>query len=264
MCGVHVTTNRRPFLATDSGLCVLLIVSIAIGIILRAWLFGQIPPGLYRDQAYNGMDALNTLEGDIRVFYDTNFGREGLFIWLTALSVWFWGASPLAVRFPSLVVGVLTLFTCYGMAKELYGRRIGTFTTTVFAIMVWHVHFSRVGFRAVLVPLFTSLSVWLVARGIRVSKNYWLGLGGIAAGSLIYTYIAARAAIFPVILLTVCVWRRRRSFTVPTLRQWLWFALPALLVMLPFLLYTLLHWESIFCARKLQLDSLPFLTPDNY
>ncbi|MBN2392391.1 MAG: glycosyltransferase family 39 protein [Anaerolineae bacterium] len=228
----------------------LLIAALVIGIALRTMQFRQIPPGLYRDEAYNGMDALNVLRGDIRVFYDTNFGREGLFIWLTALSVWFWGASPLAVRFPSLVIGILTLFTCYGMTKELYGRRIGTFTTAIFAIMVWHVHFSRVGFRAVLVPLFTSLGVWCVARGIRVSKNYWLGLGGMAAGSLIYTYIAARTAILPVSLFIIYVWRRRRSVAVPTLQQWLWFTLPALAVMLPFLFYTIAHWESVFLRTQ--------------
>jgi len=229
----------------------MLIVALAIGIALRMIQFRQIPPGLYRDEAYHGIDALTTLQGDIRVFYDTNFGREGLFIWLTALSVWFWGASPLAVRFPSLIIGILTLFTCYGMTKELYGRRIATLATSVFAVTLWHIHFSRVGFRAILIPLFTSLSVWMVARGVRTSKNWFLGLGGVAAGALIYTYIAARAAILPTMLFVGYVWLRRRSPKIPSLQQWLCFTLPALAIMSPFLLFTARHWEDIFLRTQI-------------
>ena len=227
-----------------------LLAALAVGIALRTVQFSQIPPGLYRDQAYHGMDALDTLQGNVRLFYDTNFGREPLYIWLTAISVGILGASPIAVRFPSLIVGILTLFTCYKMAAELYGRRVGVLATAVFSITLWHIHFSRLGFRAILIPLFASLSVWLVARGVRTGEEWYLALGGAAAGALIYTYISARAAILPAALFVLYVWYRRRSFNVPTKREWLIFTLSATVVMAPFLVYTALHWDEVFLRIK--------------
>ena len=181
-------------------------LALAVGIALRTVQFREIPPGLYRDQAFNMLDAQDTLRGNVRLFYSTNFGREPLFIWLTALSVWLWGVSPLAARFPSWVVGVLTLFTCYGMAKELWGRRVGVLATAVLSVTLWHVHFSRLGFRAILIPLLASLGVWLVVRGIRSGKEIFVALGGAATGALIYTYISARTAILPAALFVLYVW----------------------------------------------------------
>lgn len=227
-----------------------LVLALAVGIALRTVQFREIPPGLYRDQAFNMQDAQDTLRGNVRLFYPTNFGREPLFIWLTALSVWLWGVSPLAARFPSWVVGVLTLFTCYGMTKELFGRRVGVLATAVLSVTLWHVHFSRLGFRAVLIPLLASLGVWLVVRGIRSGKGLFVALGGAATGALIYTYISARTAILPATLFVLYVWLRQRSFGTPTLRQWLLFSLPAAAVMAPFILYTLGHWEEVILRTQ--------------
>jgi len=236
-----------------------LVLSILVGIALRVVRFQDIPPGLYRDQAYNAMDAQETLKGNFRLFYSTNFGREPLFIWLTAFSLLIWGPSPLAARFPSLIAGIPTLFTLYGVTKELYGRRVAVWATAVLSVTVWHIHFSRVGFRAILVPLFSSLSVWLVARSLRTGRDWLLAMGGVAAGALIYTYISARAVVIPAVLFLLYVWWRHRSLHIPTLRQWMLFTLPAVVTMAPFFIYAATHWEEVFL--RIQVAESVFTSP---
>ena len=39
----------------------LVVLLVAAG--LRFWQLGQLPPGLYHDEAYNGLDALSLLQG---------------------------------------------------------------------------------------------------------------------------------------------------------------------------------------------------------
>ena len=235
---------------SDTWLRLALIAALAVGIALRTIQFRQIPPGLYRDEAYTGMDGQRTLDSGPRMFYESSFGREPLFTWLVALSVGFWGASPLATRFPSLIIGLLTLLTCYGMVRELFGRRVGVLATAVLAIMLWHVHFSRLSFRAILIPLFASIGVWQVARGARSGK--WLPwvLGGAAAGMLLYTYISGRVAILPAALFVLYVWWRRRSLRVPGIRDWLLFTITAAAVMAPFVIYALSHWDQVFLRTQ--------------
>ena len=75
-----------------------LLLVIAMATALRFWALGTIPPGLYHDEAFNGLDALGVLEGERPVFFEANNGREPLFIYLVALSVAALGRSPGAIR----------------------------------------------------------------------------------------------------------------------------------------------------------------------
>src|SRR5690606_36021024 len=69
---------------------------------LRFWQLGEWPPGLYRDEAFNGLDALS---GRYPVFYPANNGREAGYIYLTAVSVALFGPTTLALRLPAALIG---------------------------------------------------------------------------------------------------------------------------------------------------------------
>ena len=71
------------------------------------------------------------------------------------------------------------------------------------AVSFWHINFSRIGFRAILVPLILTFSFYLLFYGFRTKKTWAFILAGIAFGLGFHTYIAFRLAvlIIPVILL---------------------------------------------------------------
>lgn len=201
----------------------------------------QLPPDLYRDEAYTGIDALRTLREGPKLFYPIAFGREPLFTWLVAGSIKLWGATPFAVRFPAVLAGSFTLVALYLATKELWGQRIAVLATAVLAVLVWHIVLSRIGFRAILVPLFNALAVWQIAKGIKRGPSGpllpWI-TGGAMAGLLLYTYPAARAAALPAGLMALYSWRRRGKIEFPTWRALIAAGAAALIVMMPFLWYT--------------------------
>ena len=45
------------------GTAVWLLVILALAAFLRLWQLDSFPPGLYHDEAYNGLDALSLLQG---------------------------------------------------------------------------------------------------------------------------------------------------------------------------------------------------------
>ncbi len=150
----------------------LLLLLLLVGAGLRLWDVGRTPPGLYHDEAQNGLDALTVLEtGDIPLYFPANNGREPLFIYLATASVALLGRSPLAVRLPSFFVGFLTLAATYDLARVVWGRRAGRWALAVLAVTFWHVHLSRIGFRAVLLPLFTALFLAQLARALRNQES---------------------------------------------------------------------------------------------
>ncbi|MBC8492791.1 MAG: hypothetical protein H8D43_03315, partial [Chloroflexi bacterium] len=86
-----------------------LLLVIAIAAALRFWALGNTPPGLYHDEAFNGLDALGVLEGERPIFFEANNGREPLFVYLVALSVAVLGRSPGAIRIVAALLGTLTI-----------------------------------------------------------------------------------------------------------------------------------------------------------
>jgi len=172
------------------GMVVVLLVAAA----LRLVACGQAPPGLYHDEAYNGLDALDILNGQFSLYFPANNGREPMFIYLIALTVEALGKSPFALRLAAFPVGVLTVAATAALGRALFSRRVGLLAAAVLAATLWHVHLSRVGFRAVLLPLFTALTVWQAARGQRQEaggRKHWL-MAGVFYGLSFYTYTAAR------------------------------------------------------------------------
>lgn len=72
------------------------IVILAAG--LRFWALDRIPPGVYPDEAINGVEGLQAAEtGEFKLFYTTNMGREGLWINLIGIGEKFMGISQLPV-----------------------------------------------------------------------------------------------------------------------------------------------------------------------
>ncbi|HIC92782.1 MAG TPA: hypothetical protein EYP09_00830, partial [Anaerolineae bacterium] len=138
--GVSLRILRRPFPAEWILLLAVTIVAAA----LRFYAIGRLPPGLYHDEAFNGLDALRVLEGERPIFFPANNGREPLFIYLVALSVAALGRSPGAIRIVAAVLGTLTVPAAHLMAKAMFDRRVGLATAAVTAITLWHVNLSRI------------------------------------------------------------------------------------------------------------------------
>jgi hypothetical protein len=202
----------------------LFLAILAIAVFFRLWNLTQIPPGLYPDVALNGTNALEALKThDLKVFYPDNNGREGLFINIIALSIWLLGPSVFAIKLVAAIFGILTVVGFFFFARNVFGflgrakadfiALLGTFFLSV---GFWHLNFSRLGFRAILVPFILVWSFYLIFKALEATQifksrpddknkkigllaiGYWL-LAGLFFGLGFHTYISFRVA--PLILL---------------------------------------------------------------
>ena len=88
------------------------------GIILRVYAIDRLPPGLFGDEAVEGLDALDVLAGNFFIWFHAHLGREPLYVYLVALSYKFLGVTPFATRLPALMVGLLTIPTTFFLVRE--------------------------------------------------------------------------------------------------------------------------------------------------
>lgn len=187
----------------------LLCLIIGIAAFFRFYQLDRIPPGLYPDVAINGTEAIEGLRsGQFKLFYPENNGREGLIIWLDALSIYLLGASVYALKFPAALAGVLTVVGIYFLGKELFGRKgecASLLASLFLATSFWHVNFSRIGFRAILAPLCLVFAFYFFIKGFRTKKNLWQIPAGLIFGAGFYTYISFRLAV-PLLFTALAGW----------------------------------------------------------
>ncbi len=187
--------------------CITLIM--LVGIFFRIWDIKNTPPGLWSDEAMNGVNAIEALENkDWKIFYPENFGREGLFINIQSVFIKFLGTEPWVLRLPSAIFGIFTVLGLFLMTKELFSARIALFASFFLATSFWHINFSRIGFRAIMAPFFLVWSFYFLFRAINkdTSQNLrdfrpelLMAVAGLFFGLGVHSYIAYRIA--PIIAL---------------------------------------------------------------
>ena len=223
----------------------LILGCLLLGAALRLYAFGEIPPGLYHDEAQHGLDALNVLNGGLKVFFEANNGREPLFIYCVSACVAVLGRTPWAIRLPAAFAGMLTLAATYDLGRTLFSRRMGRWTLAILTVTLWHVHLSRVGYRAVLLPFLSALFLAQAVRGLRTQRLGHWAAAGLWYGLSWYTYSAVRVT--PLALAGVCLYGLVKDKAI--LRQHgrgaLTFCLVGLLVLSPLGLYTATHPEVV-------------------
>ncbi len=211
--------------------------------VLRFYELGAWPPGLYHDEAYNGLDALRVLAGDRPLYFAANHGREPLFIYLVSLSVGWLGRSVYAVRFPAAIIGTLLIPAAYFMARELFGRRVGLLTAAITTMTLWPIHLSLIGFRAGMLPLFIALAIGLGVHAYRSGRAlHWI-IAGIVYGLSFYTYLASRFTPLALGLIVIVVLLMRRNKLLG--RNLIIFAITTFITLTPLMLTALTQWDVV-------------------
>ena len=204
-------TQNSKFKAQKYHIFFLLAI-LGIAIFFRFWELGDIPPGVYPDEAIHGNQAISNSG---KIFYPENNGREGLFINLIALSFSLFGISIWSLKFISAFVGVLTVAGLYLLTKELLKtvnckpqttNCIALLSAFFLASSFWHTNFSRIAFRAILVPFFLTFLFYFLFRGFRTQKIWNFVVSGVFFGLGFHSYIAYRLAIFLVIWVLILWW----------------------------------------------------------
>ncbi len=202
---------------------------------LRLVAIGELPPGLYRDEAFNGLDALGVLDGRCPLFFAANNGREPLFIYLAAGAIGLLGRTPAALRLVSAVAGILTVPATFLFVRVWFGRPTAVVAAFLCATTIWTVNLSRIAFRAVLMPPVTALALALLWEGLTRRRPVHLVWAGALLGLSLYTYLAARMAPVAIaaIALYALIWHRRTLWPA----GWALVALFAALVAAPLVAY---------------------------
>ncbi|HUO75418.1 MAG TPA: glycosyltransferase family 39 protein [Candidatus Paceibacterota bacterium] len=166
------------------------------------------PPGLYPDEAMVGNEAINAWNTKtFSVFYPYNNGEEGLYADIASIPIHFLGNTAFSLRLVSAIAGILTVLGVYLLARRMFDSwELAAMAAFFLATGFWHVNFSRIGFRAILAPMFAVWGFYELYKGLETNRIWHWVLAGVSFGLGMYTYIAFRVMPLAILLVLGAYW----------------------------------------------------------
>lgn len=146
----------------------------------RLFMLTAVPPGLAQDEILDADIAALIRQGEHAFFFREGYGHEPLYHYWAAPFAPLIGDNALAIRLPSVFLGMLLLAGSLRWAKRHFGWRTAVFTGIGLAINWWPIIFSRIGIRPIAAPLVLLAVAWFWP------KKPWLA--GLFLGLSLYTY----------------------------------------------------------------------------
>jgi 4-amino-4-deoxy-L-arabinose transferase-like glycosyltransferase len=167
--------------------------------VLRFWHLTQVPPALNSDEVaigYNAYSVLKTGRDEYNTPYPLSFRsfddyKMPVYVYLVAGSMRVFGFGDFAVRFPSALLGTITVLFTYLLAFGLFKRRDAALASAfLLAISPWSLQFSRAGYEANVAVFFIVLGVYLFMKGL--SRGVWLIFSSVSVSLAVWTYLTPR------------------------------------------------------------------------
>ncbi len=210
---------------------------------LRLVRLSSLPPGMFTDEAVNGVNVQTILAGVPRIYYGE---REPMFMYLAAFTTLLLGPGPMAIRAAAALSSLVGVAAAGALARRLFGRAVGLLTAAGLASSLWLTVLGRLGLRAITVPAVECLGFALLWRATRTGRLRDFALGGAVLGLTLYTYLSARFLPFALIAFVLLALVIDPRWTREQLPGFFVAGLAAVVVCLPLGYFALHHPEVLF------------------
>lgn len=214
--------------------------------ILRFYDLSHLPNGLHWDEQDTGYQADSLIKTGRDYFgrplplFFHSFAdwRTPILIYAAAPFVKVFGLTPLAVRLPSAISGVISVFLIYLLASSLFkSPKISRFASVVLALSPWHVLYNRQSVES-------SIMLTFLLLGTLAFYKHWKIAAGLFLGLAVASYSPAKFFV-PLFLLTLLLVYRRKFFAT---------AITFLLISTPIL------WDGFFGPSATRFHDLSIFT----
>ncbi len=213
----------------------LLLIILVFSLIIRLWKIDQVPVSLFSDELDVGYHAYSILKtgkdysGNSWPLHFESYSdlRTPLYIYSAVPTVAVFGITPLGVRLPAVIFGVLGVWGMYLLVNELMGyelevrgsnkkstrntltrngQTLALLSAAILTFSPWHIQYSRGGFEVTMLLAFLIFGLYLFFKSLKNGKWLWLSAGILVVTPLIYS----TAKLFTPVLLVFLflVWKK--------------------------------------------------------
>ena len=212
---------ERRLTLSNKGYWVAFGLLLAVGAFVRCYRFLELPMGQNQDGSMAAVEALCLADNGTDQYgtsWPTYFEAWGysqmstLYSYLLIPFVRLFGLSKFTLRFPMLLMGLLTLPLMWDVARRIGGRSFALTALFLLALNPWHMVMSRWALEANMLPHVVLLAAELLLIGTR--RRWALYLSMVVFGLAPYAYGLAAVSV-PCILLPMAIFLTARKKVKP-------------------------------------------------
>jgi uncharacterized membrane protein len=143
---------------------------------------------VWLDEAVSAEVAKLYIMEQIRWMMDMNDNNPPLYYLLLHFWVSLFGDSEFSLRLPSAILGSCSVLMIYTVGKMLFSRTVGTLSSLILAISVFHIEYSQEARAYSLMAFLTLLSFYFFIRTIGGSKKAYTIAYVISSVLLMYSH----------------------------------------------------------------------------
>lgn len=211
-----------------NGSKILLITILLVASFLRLWKLAEVPVSLFGDEldvGYHAYSILKTGRDYSGNFLPLHFQslaewRTPLYLYSVVPTVAIYGISPLGVRLPAALFGILGVWGFYLLVKQITKKKnLALLSAFVLTISPWHIQYSRAAFEVTMLLVFLFFGFYFFFKSLSVGEKgpkdgkwLWVASALLVTTPLIYS----TAKLFtPAILLVLLILWRKEIFKLP-------------------------------------------------
>lgn len=204
----------------------ILVLIILFASFLRLYKLSVNPVSLFGDEldlGYQAYSILHTGRDYYGNFMPIHFHslaewRTPLYLYSAVPTVAVFGISPLGVRLPAAIFGILSVLMTYLFVKELLSYKSpptekhyrSLLAAFLMAISPWSLQYSRAGFEATQMIFLLLLGLWLFFKSFKNDKWLWLSI----VSFVLMPWVYSTAKLFtPIFLILILVLFRKEIFS---------------------------------------------------
>ena len=200
-----------------------LLTAMAVGLLVRVWNFGDIPPGLNQDEASTAYDAYALIHHGIDrhgyrlpiMLVSWGSGMYVLAAYVAAPFIGVFGLSVWSARLPFLLAGMAALPMFFVLLRDTTNLQTARIGVVLLSLCPWHIMISRWGLDSNLFPLVFLLATLLLQRSTK--RPRLLVAAAFVYGLALYAYGTAYVVVPAFIGLALVYGLRHRLWPLRTI-----------------------------------------------
>lgn len=199
----------------------------------------EITPGLWGDEAALGSMIVQLKEmGGFTPFISYNLGHPTPLIYLSSLVVNIFGRSIFSLRLVSVIFGALCVPAFYFLLRRFFDKTYSILGASLLGSSYVLIIVSRFAYEISAAIFFSILGYWAIVNYAKNSSNKNLIFIGLYLSAGLYTYLAFRLVMVPLLLISVyLIWKKSKN----KIKSFAIFFTAILALSLPLIIYGVNH-----------------------
>lgn len=198
----------------------ILLLILVVAAFLRLWKISEVPVSLFGDELDVGYHAYSILKTGKDYsgnpwplhFQSLAEWRTPLYIYSSVPTVAIYGISPLGVRLPAAIFGILGVLGLYLLIKQVTkDELLALISAAVLTFSPWHIQYSRAAFEVTLLLALLLFGLYFFFKSLKDGRWLW-----VSAAFLAFTpWVYSTAKLFtPALILFLLIFWRKEIFKV--------------------------------------------------